>query len=107
MSRLPLCTAEEFNAAVASAKDAFPKWHSVPVPQRARVMFKLQASRVGFGEISWILKRERGSCLNRFVCVCAAGLAASLHTAWLPGPLRSHGNSRHQRSTPFVPRRRS
>lgn len=43
VSRLPLCTAEEFNAAVASAKEAFPKWRSVPVPQRARVMFKLQA----------------------------------------------------------------
>lgn len=42
VSRLPLCTAEEFNAAVASAKEAFPKWRSVPVPQRARVMFKLQ-----------------------------------------------------------------
>ena len=43
VSRLPLCTAEEFNAAVASAKDAFAKWRTVPVPQRARVMFKLQA----------------------------------------------------------------
>ncbi len=42
MSRLPLCTAEEFNAAVQSARDAFPKWRATPVPQRARVMLKLQ-----------------------------------------------------------------
>ncbi|KAL4448257.1 hypothetical protein ABPG75_005476 [Micractinium tetrahymenae] len=42
VSRLPLCTAEEFNAAVQSAKDAFPKWRATPVPQRARVMLKLQ-----------------------------------------------------------------
>lgn len=42
VSRLPLCTPEEFNAAVASSKDAFAKWRSVPVPQRARVMFRLQ-----------------------------------------------------------------
>ena len=42
VSRLPLCTPEEFSAAVASAKAAFPKWRDTPVPQRARVMFKLQ-----------------------------------------------------------------
>lgn len=45
VSRLPLCTAEEFNAAVANSKDAFAKWRAVPVPQRARVMFCLQVGR--------------------------------------------------------------
>lgn len=47
VSRLPLCTAEEFNAAVASSKDAFAKWRAVPVPQRARVMFRLQVGARG------------------------------------------------------------
>lgn len=42
VSRLPLCTPAEFNAAVTSAKEAFPKWRDTPVAQRARVMFKLQ-----------------------------------------------------------------
>ena len=42
VSRLPLCTPSEFNSAVAAAKEAFPKWRDTPVPQRARVMFKLQ-----------------------------------------------------------------
>ena len=42
LSRLPLTTAAEFNAAVQSAKDAFPKWRDTPVPTRIRVMFKLQ-----------------------------------------------------------------
>ena len=42
VSRLPLATAEEFNAAVQSGKDAFAKWRSTPVPHRARVMFRLQ-----------------------------------------------------------------
>lgn len=42
VSRLPLATADEFNAAVASSKDAFAKWRTVPVPQRARVMLRLQ-----------------------------------------------------------------
>lgn len=42
MSRLPLTTAAEFNAAVAAAKAAFPAWRSTPVPTRARVMLKFQ-----------------------------------------------------------------
>lgn len=42
VSRLPLCTAAEFDAAVGAAKAAFPGWRDTPVPVRARVMFKLQ-----------------------------------------------------------------
>jgi acyl-CoA reductase-like NAD-dependent aldehyde dehydrogenase len=42
LSQLPLTTTAEFNAAVQSAKDAYPKWRSTPVSTRARVMFKLQ-----------------------------------------------------------------
>ena len=42
VSRLPLVTPGEFNAAVQSAKDAFPAWRRTPVPHRARVMLKLQ-----------------------------------------------------------------
>lgn len=42
MSRLPETTAAEFNAAVASAKAAFPAWRATPVPTRQRVMLKFQ-----------------------------------------------------------------
>lgn len=42
LSRLPLTTAAEFDAAVAAARAAFPKWRSTPLPTRARVMFKFQ-----------------------------------------------------------------
>jgi malonate-semialdehyde dehydrogenase (acetylating)/methylmalonate-semialdehyde dehydrogenase len=42
VSRLPLTTPAEFNAAVAAAKEAFPAWRATPVPTRARVMLKLQ-----------------------------------------------------------------
>jgi delta 1-pyrroline-5-carboxylate dehydrogenase len=42
VSRLPLTTPTEFNAAVAAAKEAFPAWRATPVPTRARVMLKLQ-----------------------------------------------------------------
>lgn len=42
LSKLPLTTPDEFNAAVAAAKAAFPAWRDTPVPTRARVMLKLQ-----------------------------------------------------------------
>ena len=51
VARLPLCTGEEFNAAVQSSKDAFPKWRTTPVPQRARVMLRLQ---VGGTACVWV-----------------------------------------------------
>ncbi|XP_024528974.1 methylmalonate-semialdehyde dehydrogenase [acylating], mitochondrial [Selaginella moellendorffii] len=42
VSRLPLTTPSEFDAAVDSAKAAFPKWRDTPVTTRQRVMLKLQ-----------------------------------------------------------------
>ena len=42
VSRLPETTEQEFNAAVQSARNAFPAWKKTPVSTRARVMFKMQ-----------------------------------------------------------------
>ncbi|XVE49444.1 hypothetical protein DITRI_Ditri01bG0083000 [Diplodiscus trichospermus] len=42
VSQVPLTTNEEFKAAVASAKQAFPLWRSTPITTRQRIMFKLQ-----------------------------------------------------------------
>mmetsp|Transcript_25900 Transcript_25900/g.72529 ORF Transcript_25900/g.72529 Transcript_25900/m.72529 type:complete len:550 (-) Transcript_25900:161-1810(-) len=42
VSRIPLTTKSEFNAAVQAAKEAFPAWRDTPVSVRQRVMFKLQ-----------------------------------------------------------------
>ncbi len=42
ISRLPQTTEREFNEAIQSAKDAFPKWRNTALPTRQRVMFKLQ-----------------------------------------------------------------
>ena len=39
---LPLSTAAELDAAVASAKKAFPAWSSLPPLKRARIMFKFK-----------------------------------------------------------------
>ncbi|XVF67304.1 hypothetical protein PTKIN_Ptkin10aG0110200 [Pterospermum kingtungense] len=42
VSRVPLTTNEEFKAAVAAAKGAFPSWRNTPITTRQRIMFKLQ-----------------------------------------------------------------
>ncbi|KAB2042673.1 hypothetical protein ES319_D02G232000v1 [Gossypium barbadense] len=42
VSQIPLTTNEEFKAAVAAAKQAFPSWRNTPITTRQRIMFKLQ-----------------------------------------------------------------
>ena len=42
VATLPLSTAAELDAAVASAKKAFPAWSNLPPLKRARVMFKFK-----------------------------------------------------------------
>lgn len=40
LAKVPVSTKEDVNAAVAAAKEAFNKWKKVPVPKRARILFK-------------------------------------------------------------------
>ena len=42
IATLPLATLDEINAAVASAKAAFPAWSNTPPMKRARIMFKFK-----------------------------------------------------------------
>eukprot|EP00887_Chlorella_sp_A99_P004270 scaffold15.g4270.t1 len=81
VSRLPLCTEAEFNAAVAAAKEAFPKWRATSAPcsdaactriahrcravsQRARVMLKLQQLiNEHMDELAASVTREQGKTL--------------------------------------------
>lgn len=42
LARVPMATSAEVDSAVASAKEAFETWKNVPVPQRARLMFRYQ-----------------------------------------------------------------
>jgi malonate-semialdehyde dehydrogenase (acetylating)/methylmalonate-semialdehyde dehydrogenase len=42
LARVPLCGADEVDAAVRSAGAAFLSWRKVPIGQRARIMLKLQ-----------------------------------------------------------------
>ncbi|WP_439859350.1 CoA-acylating methylmalonate-semialdehyde dehydrogenase [Pseudomonas sp. MBLB4136] len=60
----PKATAEEIEAAVASAKAAFLDWREVPVPERARLMLRYQhLLKEHHDELAQILAGETGKTL--------------------------------------------
>ena len=64
VSRVPFATADEINAAVAAAKEAFKTWKHTPLAARARIMLKLQALiRENMSRIAQTLTAEQGKTL--------------------------------------------
>lgn len=58
---VPLATPEELQAAVDSAKEAFPMWRNTPITTRQRVMFKLQEIlRENMDEVAESIVTENG-----------------------------------------------
>ncbi|KAK1299780.1 hypothetical protein QJS10_CPB13g00268 [Acorus calamus] len=65
VSRVPLTTNEEFRAAVAAAKRAFPSWRNTPVTSRQRVMLKLQELiRRDIDKLALNITTEQGKTLK-------------------------------------------
>jgi len=65
LSRVPVATQEELQAAVQAAQDAFPAWSNTPSSVRARVMFKLQQLiREHTPEIAKCIVEEQGKTLK-------------------------------------------
>jgi malonate-semialdehyde dehydrogenase (acetylating) / methylmalonate-semialdehyde dehydrogenase len=61
LARVPLCGAEEVNAAVEAASAAFPGWRRTPPEDRIQPLFKLkQLLEENIDEISRIITRENG-----------------------------------------------
>ncbi|WP_047244034.1 CoA-acylating methylmalonate-semialdehyde dehydrogenase [Chromobacterium subtsugae] len=64
LARVPLATADEVNAAVAAAKEAFKTWKKTPIGARARVFLKYQQLiREHMKELAAILTAEQGKTL--------------------------------------------
>ncbi|TFH85953.1 CoA-acylating methylmalonate-semialdehyde dehydrogenase [Billgrantia azerbaijanica] len=64
VARVPFCTAEEVDRAVASAKEAFKSWRKVPLAKRQRIMLKLQALiRENTDELAALITEEHGKTL--------------------------------------------
>ncbi|NLI77600.1 MAG: CoA-acylating methylmalonate-semialdehyde dehydrogenase [Candidatus Riflebacteria bacterium] len=69
IAQVPFSTADEVNAAVKAAREAFPEWRATPPVTRARYMFKLknlleerfeEAAKVCSQEVGKTLEESRG-----------------------------------------------
>ena len=64
LARVPFATAQELDAAVASARDAFMTWRKTPIGTRARIFLKYQQLiREHMKELAAILTAEQGKTL--------------------------------------------
>ncbi|HCF6145099.1 CoA-acylating methylmalonate-semialdehyde dehydrogenase [Pseudomonas aeruginosa] len=64
LARVPFATAEEMNAAVAAAKQAFKTWRKTPIGARARIFLKYQQLiRENIKELAALLTAEQGKTL--------------------------------------------
>ncbi|OBX37824.1 methylmalonate-semialdehyde dehydrogenase [Halomonas elongata] len=64
VARVPFCTVEEVDRAVASAREAFKSWRKVPLAKRQRIMLKLQALiREHTEELAALITEEHGKTL--------------------------------------------
>ncbi len=64
LARVPFATANEVNAAVAAAAQAFKTWRKTPIGARARIFLKYQQLiREHMGELAALLSAEQGKTL--------------------------------------------
>ncbi|PTR35406.1 methylmalonate-semialdehyde dehydrogenase [acylating] [Luteibacter sp. OK325] len=64
LARVPFATADEVNAAVAAAAQAFKTWRKTPIGARARIFLKYQQLiREHMGELAALLSAEQGKTL--------------------------------------------
>jgi len=61
LSKVPMSGVEELNAAVQSAKAAFPKWSNTPIKERVQVFFKYRyLLEKNFDELTALVSEENG-----------------------------------------------
>ncbi|CAM4045128.1 CoA-acylating methylmalonate-semialdehyde dehydrogenase [Vreelandella rituensis] len=64
VARVPFCTPEEVDQAVASAKEAFKTWRKTSLGKRMRIMLKFQALvRDNVSELAALITEEHGKTL--------------------------------------------
>lgn len=61
IAKVPRCTHEEVERAVASAKAAFPAWSSTPVAKRVQILYKMRELIVkNMDELTYLVAKENG-----------------------------------------------
>jgi malonate-semialdehyde dehydrogenase (acetylating) / methylmalonate-semialdehyde dehydrogenase len=64
IAKVPMCPAEEVDAAVQAAAGALPKWADTPVVERARLMFRFrELIQKHFEELAALVTREHGKTI--------------------------------------------
>ncbi len=64
-AKVPCCTVEEVNEAIACAKAAFPGWSSTPVIKRVQVLYRLRELLIEhMDELSLMVAEENGKALE-------------------------------------------
>jgi malonate-semialdehyde dehydrogenase (acetylating) / methylmalonate-semialdehyde dehydrogenase len=65
LSRVPMCTAAEVDAACQAAQRAFPGWRQTPVVNRVQVLFRYKQNlEQHFDELARLLVQENGKTLE-------------------------------------------
>ncbi len=61
LSSIPMSTPDELNAAVASAKAAFPAWSATPIKERVQVFFKYRnLLETHLDDLTYLISEENG-----------------------------------------------
>src|SRR5512142_255308 len=65
LSHVPMCTAEEVDAACDAARRAFPAWRDTPVVNRVQVLFRYkQVLEQNFDELAQLVVQENGKTIE-------------------------------------------
>jgi len=65
IAKVPVSTKDEFDDAVAAAKEAFPDWRKTTPLARSRMLFRLkELMEENFEEVSRIQTQEHGKCID-------------------------------------------
>ncbi|WP_309045934.1 CoA-acylating methylmalonate-semialdehyde dehydrogenase [Marinobacter sediminicola] len=80
VARVPFCTSEEVEHAIANAKEAFTTWRKTPLGRRMRIMLKFQALiREHTDELAALISEEHGKTLPDAVGEVGRGLEVVEH----------------------------
>lgn len=64
IAKVPCCTSREVEAAVASAKAAYPAWSAIPVTKRVEILYKVRELIVAnMDELTVLVAKENGKAL--------------------------------------------
>lgn len=68
LAYVPLSSLEDINHAIETAAEAFETWKEIPVPKRARILFKYQQLLVeNHNDLAKLITLENGKKLSRSI----------------------------------------